>query len=450
METERQQVLTLEDEEQTRGSEPTPLPEKAGEDTGEGSMQSLLNQAEAGGGAGVRQLRRGDVIQGVVMQVNKDEILVDIGAKTEGVIPSHELAQDRPDVTINVGDDILVYVVQPENREGNIVLSLAKAQLERDWREAQVHFDAGDSFELEVIGYNRGGLIVRFGEIRGFVPASQVFELRGKPSADQQPDQRMQQMAGKKLRLKIIEVDRSKNRLILSESAASREWRAEQKDRLLSELQKGDVRHGRVSGLADFGAFVDLGGADGLIHLSELSWQPITHPGEAVHVGDEVDVYVLDVDRAKKRIALSLKRLQPEPWDQVTDHYQVGDLVQATITKLTTFGAFARLADGIEGLIHISELSDDRIAHPKNVVNVGDTVAVRIVRIEPERRRLGLSLRQAQDEGGSYEAAPDGDPMDGQEAPTEMTEAAPPVVEESEPTAVGAENGRPHGGAEGS
>lgn len=341
----------------------------------------------------MRSLRRGDVIEGTIVRVDKDEILVDIGFKSEGVIPSREVSADTPAVDMKVGDTVMVYVVHTESKEGNVVLSLAKANLEKDWREAQTHYEQGDTFELEVIGFNRGGLIVRFGEIRGFVPASQVFDLRGPAPADQ-PDQRMQKMVGRKLRLKIIEVDRAKNRLILSETSASRGWRSEQKERLLSELQKGEVRHGRVSGLADFGAFVDLGGADGLIHLSELSWQPVNHPSDVVKVGDEVDVYVMDVDKEKRRIALSLKRMQPEPWNQVADTYQVGQLVQATITKLTTFGAFARLDDGIEGLIHISELSDERIAHPKNVVSVGDVVTVRIVRIEPERRRLGLSLRQ--------------------------------------------------------
>ena len=345
----------------------------------------------------MRSLRRGDVIEGTIVRVNKDEILVDIGFKSEGVIPSNEVPADQPVVDMKVGDSVMVYVVHTETKEGNIVLSLAKANLAKDWRDAQTHFEQADTFELEVIGFNRGGLIVRFGEIRGFVPASQVFDLRGPVPADQ-PDARMQKMVGRKLRLKIIEVDRAKNRLILSETSASRGWRSEQKERLLSELQKGEVRHGRVSGLADFGAFVDLGGADGLIHLSELSWQPVGHPGDVVKVGDEVDVYVMDVDKEKRRIALSLKRMQPEPWDQVANTYQVGQLVQATITKLTTFGAFARLDDGIEGLVHISELSDERIAHPKNVVSVGDVVSVRIVRIEPERRRLGLSLKQAQTE----------------------------------------------------
>ena len=364
----------------------------------EGSMENLLNHSGPGGGA-MRTLRRGDVIEGTVVRVDRDEILVDIGFKSEGVIPSQELTAERPDVHLGLGDSVMVYVVHTETKEGNIVLSLAKAHLERDWHDAQTHFEQGDTFELDVIGFNRGGLIVRFGEIRGFVPASQVFDLRGPVPADQ-PDQRMQKLVGKKLRLKIIEVDRAKNRLILSETSASRGWRTEQKERLLNELQKGETRHGRVSGLADFGAFVDLGGADGLIHLSELSWQPISHPSEVVKVGDDVDVFVMDVDREKKRIALSLKRMQPEPWDLVMSTYEVGQLVQATITKLTTFGAFARLQDGIEGLIHISELSNERIVHPKSVVNVGDTVDVRIVRIEPDRRRLGLSLRQAQEGPG--------------------------------------------------
>jgi small subunit ribosomal protein S1 len=368
----------------------------------EGTMQHLLNHSGPGGGA-MRALRRGDVIEGTVVRVDKDEILVDIGFKSEGVIPSQEVSAERPDAALKVGDAVMVYVVHPETKEGNVVLSLAKANLERDWSEGQAHYDQGDTFELEVIGFNRGGLIVRFGEIRGFVPASQVFDLRGPVPADQ-PDQRMQKLVGRKLRLKIIEVDRAKNRLILSETSASRGWRSEQKERLLSELEKGEVRHGRVSGLADFGAFVDLGGADGLIHLSELSWQPVSHPSNVVKVGDEVDVYVMDVDKEKKRIALSLKRLQPEPWDQVTGKYQVGELVQATITKLTTFGAFARLEDGIEGLIHISELSNERIAHPKNVVNVGEVVTVKVVRIEPERRRLGLSLKQARDTEATEEA----------------------------------------------
>jgi small subunit ribosomal protein S1 len=416
---------------------------KAQEETGQQAesnsaqriMQNWLNEVTDSTGA-MRTPHRGDVIEGTVVRVDKDEILVDIGFKSEGVIPSQEVANEHSEAVLNVGDRVMVYVVHPETKEGNIVLSLAKAHLEQDWQEAQTKFDEGETFELEVIGYNRGGLIVRFGEIRGFVPASQVYDLRGPAPADQ-PDQRMQKMVGRKLRLKIIEVDRTKNRLILSETAASRGWRSEQKERLLNELQRGDVRHGRVSGLADFGAFVDLGGADGLVHLSELSWQPVSHPSDILKVGDEVDVYVVDVDREKKRIALSLKRMQREPWDTVESTYQVGQLVPVTITKLTTFGAFARLPDGIEGLIHISELSNERIAHPKNVVGVGEAVTVRIVRIEPERRRLGLSLRQAQEEQAQQpdqseeaEEAEEAEETEETEEPEEPEE--PEATEESE------------------
>ena len=413
---EEQDALTTEG--QADSSENRSAQQKAALDTdGEGTMENLLNHSGPGGGA-MRTLHRGDVIEGTVVRVDRDEILVDIGFKSEGVIPSQELSAERPDVHLAVGDSVMVYVVHTETKEGNIVLSLAKAHLENDWKDAQTHFEQGDTFELDVIGFNRGGLIVRFGEIRGFVPASQVFDLRG-PVPSDQPDQRMQKLVGKKLRVKIIEVDRAKNRLILSETSASRGWRTEQKERLLNELQKGETRRGRVSGLADFGAFVDLGGADGLIHLSELSWQPVSHPSEVVKVGDDVEVFVMDVDREKKRIALSLKRMQPEPWDLVMSTYEPGQLVQATITKLTTFGAFARLQDGIEGLIHISELSSERIVHPKSVVNVGDTVEVRIVRIEPERRRLGLSLRQASEESGGDGSAVENNPVAADESPQE-------------------------------
>jgi len=367
------------------------------------NLENFLSRVEK-----FRRLKRGDVLEGRVVQIAPTEILVDIGFKSEGVIPAHEISETRGGESISVGDVVLVYVVQPEGPDERVILSLSRAQAEKDWRLAQKQSEDGEILELEVIGYNKGGLIVRYGEIRGFVPASQVFELRG-PAAgrDQalaaaQPDPRMIKMVGKKLQLKIIEVDRSKNRLILSETAAAREWRDGRKERLLSTLQEGEVRRGRVSSLANFGAFVDLGGADGLVHLSELSWKPITHPGEVVQVGDEVTVQVLTIDRDKKRIALSVKRLQPEPWQQVLEHYKVDQFVEVTITKLATFGAFARLeAEGIEGLIHISELSDTPVSHPKAVVKTGDRVTARIIRIDPEHRRLGLSLRQ----GGSIHSS---------------------------------------------
>jgi small subunit ribosomal protein S1 len=237
--------------------------------------------------------------------------------------------------------------------------------------------------------------------VRGFVPLSQIADLR-RGSADESVEARLEAMKGRNLLLKVIEMNRRRNRLILSERAALQERRAREKDRLLAELQPGDTRSGMVSSICDFGAFVDLGGADGLVHLSELSWGQVSHPSQVVKVGDKVDVYVVGVDRENKKIALSLKRLQGEPWSRVNDKYQVGQVVNGRITKLAAFGAFAEIEPGVEGLIHISELSEDRITHPKQVVREGDELPLKIIRIEPARHRLGLSLRQVDEEPYDY------------------------------------------------
>jgi small subunit ribosomal protein S1 len=258
-----------------------------------------------------------------------------------------------------------------------------------------------------VAGANKGGLIVYIGQVRGFVPASQVSSLRRQSGEHEDEYQRrMNGLIGRSLKFKVLEIDRKRNRLILSERAAEREWRRDQKDKLMDSLQPGVTVTGEVSSLADFGAFVDLGGADGLIHLSELSWGRIQHPSEVVRAGDRVEVQVLNVDHERRRIGLSLKRLQPEPWAQLIATYKVGDEVDATITKLTSFGAFARVGDqDVEGLIHISELSDERVDNPGQVVREGETVRARLIRIEPDRKRLGLSLRSGampeQDEADS-------------------------------------------------
>jgi len=352
------------------------------------AMAELLENAYT-----FRMPNRGDILEGTVVKIDPDQILVDIGFKSEGVVPGAELERIKPE-TIKVGDQVLVYVVNPEDKSGNVVLSLIRAQLERDWRNAEKLFESGEIFEATVSGYNRGGLIVRLGKVRGFVPASQLSSATREGNEEVQSDD-LAKLVGQKLKLKIIELDRGRNRLILSERAAIREWRRQQKERLLAELQEGDIVRGAVSSLCDFGAFVDLGGADGLIHLSELSWGRVSHPSEVLKVGDEVEVYVLKVDRKERRIGLSLKRLQPDPWSQVEEKYSIGQLVEGTITKLTNFGAFARLKDDeIEGLIHISELSDERVTHPKEVVKEGDVLTLRIIRIDPERRRMGLSLRK--------------------------------------------------------
>ena len=245
-------------------------------------------------------------------------------------------------------------------------------------------------------GFNKGGLIVRLGKLRGFVPASQLSR-KHQGKQQQQPEERWARLVGAPIRVKIIEINRSRKRLILSERAALRQWREAQKGKLLQELREGEVRRGEVSSLSEFGAFVDLGGADGLVHLSELSWNRSVKPRDILEVGQEVEVYILGVNQEKKRIALSLKRLEPEPWSTVESRYYVGQLVEGTITRLTNFGAFALVNDEIEGLIHISELSDRRINHPQEVVQEGEQHVMRIIRIDPKRRRMGLSLMRVSD-----------------------------------------------------
>jgi small subunit ribosomal protein S1 len=367
-------------------------------------MQGLLDNSTFG----FKDIKRGDVLTGTIVRMSPQEILVDVGSKSEGIISGRELEHLPADVLseLKVGDEVMTFVVNPEDRNGNVVLSLSRAQAEKDWREAEDLFKSQDVFEGQVAGFNKGGLIVKVGKVRGFVPASQLVSVHGGGKVEEaaegeegeagRPDERWQPLVGKKLQLKVIEMDRSRNRLILSERAAMRDWRKIQKEKLLSELHEGMQLKGKVISLADFGAFVDLGGADGLVHLSEISWKRVTHPREVLKVGQEVEVEVLNVDHDRKRIGLSLKRLEPDPWSLVENRYKIGQLVEGTITKLAKFGAFARIKDDdqIEGLIHISELSDGRINHPKEVVREGQVLTLRIIRIDAERRRLGLSLKR--------------------------------------------------------
>lgn len=380
----------------------TPIEERRPTAVGESHpMQGFLDESYA-----VKEIRRGDVLTGTVVQITPYEIVVDVGAKSEGVISGKELERVPRDVLaeLKVGDEIMTYVISPEDVNGTIALSLSRAQTEKDWQEAEDLFKSQTVFEGQVAGFNKGGLIVKVGKVRGFVPASQlVSSPSGKPEGEAEsegesakPDKLFQPLVGKKLQLKVIELDRARNRLILSERAAMRDWRKVQKEKLLSELHEGMQLKGRVISLADFGAFVDLGGADGLVHLSEISWKRVNHPREVLKVGQEVDVQVLNVDHDRKRIGLSLKRLEADPWSSIESRYKVGQLVEGTITKLAKFGAFARVKgdDEIEGLIHISELSDGRINHPKEVVKEGQVLTLRIIRIDPDKRRLGLSLKR--------------------------------------------------------
>jgi small subunit ribosomal protein S1 len=357
------------------------------------------------------------------MHIDRDEILVDIGSKSEGVVPSKEMSSLLPEERdeLKIGDEVLVFVVQPEDKEGRAVLSLDKARQEKSWRRLQQQFETGDVLQAKVINYNKGGVLVNLDGVRGFVPASQVTGISRGPDAQKQSD--MAKMVGGSLTLKIIEINRGRNRLILSERQAVQEVREARKDDILSTLKEGDVREGTVTSITDFGAFVDIGGADGLVHLSELSWSRVKHPAEILRVGDKVKVYVLNIDNDRKRIALSIKRTQEEPWTTISGRYELGQLVDATITQLASFGAFARLEDGVEGLIHVSEMGDGRIQHPRELVKEGDTVPVRIIRIDPARKRIGLSMRRVEGDDGNYPVE-DFDYETGEAIPLEQTETA--------------------------
>lgn len=337
----------------------------------------------------------GDVIDGVIMRLDRDEMLVDIGAKSEGVIPAREFSSlsDEERDQLTVGDRVLVFVTQPENADGVVGLSIDRARQEKSWRTLQTQYEGGELLSAEVVNYNKGGLLVNLDGVRGFVPASQVTEITTGDEAQKQAE--MARLVGRSLQLKIIEINRNRNRLILSERQALQERRDEMKEKLIEELTEGEVRRGRVSSICDFGAFVDVGGADGLVHLSELSWSRVRHPSEVLRVGDEIDVYVLGINADERKIALSIKRTQPEPWQAVATKYDVNQLVLGTVTQLANFGAFARIEDGIEGLVHVSELSEARVAHPRQLVQEGQELLLRIIRIDPQRRRMGLSLRRA-------------------------------------------------------
>jgi small subunit ribosomal protein S1 len=366
----------------------------------------------------------GEIRTGIIVDKRPHEILVDIGYKSEGIVNGREIERLSDSMaSLNIGDEVPVYVLR-EDKEGNLMLSISRAQAEKDWERAESLMASQHIFESSVAAYNRGGVIVKIGQVRGFVPASQLSadsQSQGEEQTTEESEDRWAQLVGMNLMLKVIDIDRKRNRLILSERLAVREWRRQQKEQLLDRLKEGDVYDGIISSIADFGAFVDLGGADGLIHLSELSWNRVNHPSEVVSVGDNVKVQILSVDQERRRIGLSLRRLQPQPWDIVNDTYEVGQVVRGRITKLVNFGAFARLEkDGIEGLIHVSELTDRRITHPKEVVTEGDEFDLRIIRIDTDKRRMGLSLKQALPPSAESEVdwqiGDDAENVDGEEA----------------------------------
>jgi len=358
------------------------------------SMESLLAQDDIS----LDMPKQGEIRTGVIASATGDEILVSIGAKSEGVIPSRELSQIPAEIRegFKVGQEIEVFVVNTEGRHGTILLSVQRALEESDWDQAEKYLKTKDAYESEINGYNKGGLIVLMGNLRGFVPASQVSLSRRMAYGGDSPDQRWSGMVGEPIVVRVIEVDRERRRLILSEKAASQESRETLKSKLLDDLDEGMVRVGRVTSLADFGAFVNINGADGLVHLSEISWDHIDHPKEVLKVGQEVKVKIISIDRERKRIGLSIRQLKDDPWENYVEAYQVGQLVEGKITRLTKFGAFAQIDENLEGLIHISELSERRVEHPKEVLSVDDVVTLRIIKIDTNRRRIGLSLRKVE------------------------------------------------------
>lgn len=309
---------------------------------------------------------------------------------------------------LKVGQPVQVYVQDPENRDGDLVLSLSMVQVARDWEEAGRLHEEGGIVQGQVIGYNKGGLLIQFNRIRGFVPASQVAQLHGRTAAEER-QQALQRMVSQSIPLKVIEVDRDRNRLVLSERSATQEWRKAQKQRLLTELQPGDILSGRVNQLTNFGAFIDLGGADGLAHISELSWQRVNHPREVLSPGQEVKVMVVEIDAERERIGLSIRRLQTNPWETIDQRYALGQMVSGPVTNVAPFGAFVQIEEAVEGLIHASELDSDPQTQPRDLLQPGQVITAKIISLDKQRQRMGLSLKRmsgdATDEGEASDAS---------------------------------------------
>ena len=349
-------------------------------------------------------INEGEVVHGTVVRVDKDEVLVDIGYKSEGVIPVSELSIRRsvnPADEVSLGDEIAALVMTKEDADGRLILSKKRARFELAWKAIEQAHEQGEPVVGRVIEVVKGGLILDLG-VRGFLPASLV---------DIRRVQDLDEFLGQELRSKVIELNRSRNNVVLSRRAVLEDERKEMRQAILDRLNPGDVVEGTISNIVDFGAFVDLDGMDGLIHISELSWSHVNHPSEVLEIGQKVDVKVLDIDRDRQRISLGLKQTQSDPWQQVLESYQENDIVAGKVTKVVTFGAFVEILPGVEGLVHISELAQHHVENPREIVSQGDTVNVRILEVDAERRRLSLSLKRVEDgmplqPGHGEEAAP--------------------------------------------
>jgi small subunit ribosomal protein S1 len=354
----------------------------------------------------MEQPDRGELRSGTIVEIHSSELVVDIGSKRDGVVPQADLNKLDPEYvkSLQVGDEIDVVVSKQIDDDGIFQLSIADALQQRDWLLAQELLDNGETTEHKVMGYNKGGLTVEFNRLRGFVPASHIVDMpRNVPEEQRQAE--FEKRIGQVMRLKVIEVDKKRRRLVMSQMLAEREFRAGRKEELFRTLHVGDVINGEVRSLRPFGAFVDLGGADGLLHVSEIGWTPISHPREALEVGQMVEVQVIRLDPENQRIALSRKRVMANPWETVEARYAVGETIDVTITRLVEFGAFAQIEPGIEGLIHISELADITVAEPLKAVHPGESVQAKILRIDAKRQRIGLSRRQTEQTATEPEAA---------------------------------------------
>jgi small subunit ribosomal protein S1 len=339
--------------------------------------------------ATLHPFREGDVVSGHVVRIDADEVLVDIGYKSEGVIPAFELSIRKsvdPGEEVHLGELVDALVLTKEDQDGRLILSKKRARFEKAWRRIEAAAESGEPVQGQVIEVVKGGLIIDLG-VRGFLPASLV-DIRRVPNLDE--------YMGQAIECKVIELNRSRNNVVLSRRAVLEEQRKEDRERILDRLHPGDVVQGKISNIVDFGAFVDLDGIDGLIHISELSWSHVNHPSEILSIGDEVTVKVLDIDRDRQRISLGLKQTQEDPWQRVVDTYNIGDELEGTVTKVVTFGAFVEILDGVEGLVHISELAQHHVENPRELVQQGDVVRVKILEIDSERRRLSLSIKRVE------------------------------------------------------
>ena len=364
----------------------------------------------------------GDLVAGTIVKVERDEVLLDIGYKSEGVIPARELSirkDANPADIVSVGDQVEALVLQKEDKDGRLILSKKRAEYERAWSKIEEKFTTGEDVEGEVIEVVKGGLIIDIG-LRGFLPASLVDLRRVKDLAA---------YLGTRLEARVIEMDRNRNNVVLSRRVVLEEGRKHERAEILGKLAKGQILPGNVSSIVDFGAFVDLGGIDGLVHISELSWSHVNHPSEVVKVGDPVEVKVLEVDLDRERISLGLKQTQPDPWQELVKNFPVGSLLEGKVTKLVPFGAFVELGDGVEGLVHISEMAKGHVETPDQVAAVGDEVHIKVMDVDLDRRRISLSMRAAAEALGIEIIVPERELPEGEEAADESAEVDTDVAE---------------------